>query len=934
MPPCLPFSVPRGSAMYKFGAQDARELESFGVSGLLSEDSHVFYDSLFTTKHIGRISDLISARLQKSKTDELRLRALILLSLFESYRIQSNPEEWQTSTEEPLREPMVLEVGIDEEKLAIGVSFEITEGKLVNPKGLLDRLKKGQVESEFEKILVHMNEYGDRMVIRYQPSTRRFEIVTLIGIPDKISEKIMAPSDRIEYIEFSGLAKNTPKPETYTELGDLDYPELLKEDASFGRHNASPTGKIMAERLNKDRAGFAKSEMSVKDKNKGKDGTEGNVSSSGGSKDTDGSKDQTKVSSKDSEGKEFDEMAFSGSDKGKENDLDAKISVESKDNDLNADLAGEKQTVKGGSNSTEEDEKQTVKGGSSDSELAESDILKVKGWKEEDDQSETRIKGATQNFSDEASHVKGHKEGEDAIASEKETEYQKKISELNNRIKSLEAELNKARTGAGKEAKKNVSSAEGESVVSANGVDRAKVTAHSVKSEEEDRDEESEGSVALKRTKKKKRKVKKEIREDEDEDEDGDEEDEEYDEEDEDDEDLEDDEDEDDEEEEENEEEDEDEEEDEEESGLGRFLKKKNFKKLFSFKKKKDKKRTENEDEEDDIDLDIEDSGDDESESEKQGEYESEEETKEIKKIVDPSEVAKNLEKFGRGGSFDHTLKNAEKTFDKVKNQIKSPKVKKFMHNFLEDLTKEKAKFMEMVKELNRSVRQKELQFKNGEKILEEELKRREEKLKLKDREIQRVKDQVSQLTMNIERMRTQTASAAADAQYKKKFNHTKNMLNVSHDDNKKLKKEIGDLKSQLNIAKKVKTGVPSEADIESQKKSMERMQKAIEEQKKQNNININKLREAEQKTKSAHGKFDELKRRMEVIMRSVGAKKDEVHQAKEAAEKIETENIKLKRNVATLQKELLRLKKPALGIEQEVPANDSDDEQGKGSAA
>ena len=79
--------------------REPRQLVGFGVTGLLTEDCHVYYEDLFSTKHAGRVSDLLSARLKKAGADEFKLRSLLIASMFESYRVQISESEWTLATE-------------------------------------------------------------------------------------------------------------------------------------------------------------------------------------------------------------------------------------------------------------------------------------------------------------------------------------------------------------------------------------------------------------------------------------------------------------------------------------------------------------------------------------------------------------------------------------------------------------------------------------------------------------------------------------------------------------------------------------------------------------------------------------------------------------------------------------------------------------------
>jgi hypothetical protein len=214
--------------MYKFGKNPPRALESFGVAGLLDENCQILYESAFSTRHLGRVSDLVSARLRRSGCDELRLRALLLFSIFEAYRGEAKPRAAGATEDEPLAEPMVIECGIDSEKIAVGVSFTRPEGA---------------PQLEFEKLLGALHSQSDRVVVRTQDDIRRVEIVALLGLPGKIKAEKERPP--IEIVPLSKAA-SPPKASSYTELGDLDYPALLREDGPGKSLEGSPLGEIMA----------------------------------------------------------------------------------------------------------------------------------------------------------------------------------------------------------------------------------------------------------------------------------------------------------------------------------------------------------------------------------------------------------------------------------------------------------------------------------------------------------------------------------------------------------------------------------------------------------------------------------------------------------------------------------------------------------------
>src|SRR3989338_3409983 len=109
--------------MVKLGKTPPRSVKSFGVAGLLAEDCHVFYVSLFSTKHAGRVSDLLAARLAPSGGDQLKLGMAGVLNLFDADRTHLSGAAWVDDPSKVLTEPIVVECGVDAEKVAVAVAF-------------------------------------------------------------------------------------------------------------------------------------------------------------------------------------------------------------------------------------------------------------------------------------------------------------------------------------------------------------------------------------------------------------------------------------------------------------------------------------------------------------------------------------------------------------------------------------------------------------------------------------------------------------------------------------------------------------------------------------------------------------------------------------------------------------------------------------------
>jgi hypothetical protein len=225
-----------------FGKTPARSLESFGVAGLLGEKSKVFYSSIFTTKHVGRVTDLLAAKLLDEGLDELKLRALILFGTFEVFRTQGD----STDKAARLAEPLVIECGLDDDKVALGVSFTADDGRFPQLEGLIERITAKTPENEFERLLAEIHAHADRVYLRAQESIRRLEIVALLGITGKIEAEAATEREPLVVITLTAEQKaEPPKVNAYVELGDLDYPELLKEQVATQGVTAPPTGEVL-----------------------------------------------------------------------------------------------------------------------------------------------------------------------------------------------------------------------------------------------------------------------------------------------------------------------------------------------------------------------------------------------------------------------------------------------------------------------------------------------------------------------------------------------------------------------------------------------------------------------------------------------------------------------------------------------------------------
>ena len=67
-------------------------------------------------------------------------------------------------------------------------------------------------------------------MLRVQPSIRRLEVIGVIGIPGKMDASELAGPAQFELVAIQQNPAETPKALTYVELGDLDHPNLLRDE--------------------------------------------------------------------------------------------------------------------------------------------------------------------------------------------------------------------------------------------------------------------------------------------------------------------------------------------------------------------------------------------------------------------------------------------------------------------------------------------------------------------------------------------------------------------------------------------------------------------------------------------------------------------------------------------------------------------------------
>jgi len=771
----------------KYGQIPPRNLESFGVAGLLGENCHVFYSVLFSTRHVGKTSDLLAAKLREAGVEDFQLRMAVLVKIFEvAYSVQG---EWKT--------PINVECGVDDEKVAIGVSFTLPPEIEIDPATFVAKI--GDSQNVLARLSLFLREACDRLIIKFEPKSRRYETCVLIplsGVLNLEERAIPAPPTFLTLTEAQAGIQ-PPKAGVYTELGDVEYGKLLQDDKA--KKEGKPIPPSAGERL----AAAAKEEE-IKTKIQ----REAEVTA----------EETQKVKGK-AEKAEKSEQKLSGKAEQDNSKTKLKGSKEEEDK-TEKKLSGDK---------TNEESKTKVEGGEQGPGIVEK-IMDALGLGQKEQPQKTKVSGKKESEDEAATVFKGDSE---------------ELLKSKERIKALEEKIAKLQNEAlnRKDAKpdgphKQVFKADQkekvieETVVIENGKKLRKKKVVKTPEPEPGADlspaESSESKPG--------------------------------------------------------------------EEGPGILEKIMDALGIGGKKEEKKTKKAKAEEEVIEIVEEITDDGEAipveaKAEKEEKKPAVSEEEVEILKEAAKEAEsIVKQSE------SLDEAIKRAKAESGNLKEELKSPKAKKFVDGFMQEVIQEKAKIQEMAKKMNLSIRQKEFEFKNKERMLQEEVRKRDEELRAKTTAIMRSKERMAQMQASMDQAKT--ANNKTDEAYKQKYTNAQKLLSQTQEQNSALTSNIADLKVQISQLKQRAPG--NNSQFTELKTKFDRSQKQIDEYKKMNQQLLDKLNEAGSKKGGASSSLavEEMKKKMENAIKLAQEQKSETETLKIKVEELEAESLRLKREL------------------------------------
>jgi hypothetical protein len=290
---------------------------------------------------------------------------------------------------------------------------------------------------------------------------------------------------------------------------------------------------------------------------------------------------------------------------------------------------------------------------------------------------------------------------------------------------------------------------------------------------------------------------------------------------------------------------------------------------------------------------------------------------------------------MAQSGQLDTALARAQREAAEVTQEISNPKAKRFVDGLMSELVAERARLADLAKTLNLSVRQKELEFRNRERVLQEEIRKKDDAIRTGNTQLARTKEQLTQVRLTLDRMKAGSAGHGEDPHLKQKFAQSQRLLSVTKDENAKLKAKVDELKNSLSAAQLAAASNkgPSPQEFSALQNKYLQSQRLIEDFKRQRELLMEKLdqRERELKERPAAPLGEDIRKRLESAMQKMVAMQRSSERLQLRVTELASEETRLKRELAMAQDELRGLKAERHPSSSDAPAGGDD---GPGSIA
>ncbi len=213
-------------------ASKFRSIRSFGVSGFLSPEGAILHEVFRDSSGLGRVSDLVAARLRAEGPDEFVLHFQIIAGVLGTGHVFEGMS------------PVSFECGFDRQLFVFSFGFDLPDISVIAWDSLAERVRTGVVVSRLDELLQSICRHSDRAFIKCDPRSGRVEIVSLNAWGVRESSAVSP----LDVIVFSDSPEAAPPVAEVTALGDLDYARLLRRDGESSGLDDASSEEVLVDR--------------------------------------------------------------------------------------------------------------------------------------------------------------------------------------------------------------------------------------------------------------------------------------------------------------------------------------------------------------------------------------------------------------------------------------------------------------------------------------------------------------------------------------------------------------------------------------------------------------------------------------------------------------------------------------------------------------
>jgi hypothetical protein len=247
---------------------------------------------------------------------------------------------------------------------------------------------------------------------------------------------------------------------------------------------------------------------------------------------------------------------------------------------------------------------------------------------------------------------------------------------------------------------------------------------------------------------------------------------------------------------------------------------------------------------------------------------------------------------------LEHSFSKVQQEAEEAKGELPTPRAKAFVDGLMSEILTEKSRLTELAKSIGNTIRSKEQELKNRERSFHNELANRDQVLKQKDFNLARLKEQLAQANVAIERLKAASNVGPDRSKTEQKLTMANNLLKTVREENHALKTKIDEMKSQLSLAQTVSMSRgPSVSEYTAVKGKVDQLQRQADELKRANQLLQEKL---DKRPDMAAAAESEARKKLDAANATLA-------ESRKLNDKLTSQIVKLKMEEARLKQELTR---------------------------